>query len=238
MLSTRAANTTSISLSFTRYPFYEKNPYILIKKDRRSPGTMSIRPLLPLLKSEPPRVMISTGYFFPGTDFPRDAGSAQGKVDPMRKQSRIVLTLAGAGLALLLASCSTIPFAQRPKNAMRVVELFTAGDVQSLDNISQVPFLFNGEIVELPEDVNTIWTNLTKSGLKLTGAKVADAQAIGPESYKRFADTMQVRVFFQKYLPKGTALVHLTFSGGSFDLLLGGAHRGYPVVIGIKAGPT
>ncbi len=182
--------------------------------------------------------MILRGYCLSGTDFPRDAGSAQGKVDPMRKQSRVVVTLAGAGLALLLASCSTIPFAQRPKNAMRVVELFNAGDVQSLDNISQVPFLFNGEIVELPEDVNTIWTNLTKSGIKLTDAQVADAQAIGPDSYKQFADTMQVRVFFQKYLPKGSALVHLTFSGGSFDLLLDGAHRGYPVVIGIKAGTT
>ncbi|HUX21779.1 MAG TPA: hypothetical protein VMW69_11115 [Spirochaetia bacterium] len=154
----------------------------------------------------------------------------------MKNPSRVAAALFGAALALLLSSCSTVPFAQRPKNAMRVIELFNSGDVQSLDNISQVPFLFNGEIVELREDVNTIWSNLSKSGLKLTNAQVADAQPIGPDTYKMFADTMEVKVFFQKYLPKGAALVHITFSGGSFDLLLDGARRGYPLVIGIKAG--
>lgn len=156
----------------------------------------------------------------------------------MKKPSRVAAALFGAIVALFLASCSTVPFAQRPKNALRVVELFNSGDVQSLENISQVPFLFNGEIVELREDVNTIWGNLAKSGLKLTDAQVAEAQPIGPESYKQFADTMEVKVFFEKYLPKGTALVHLTFQGGSFEMLLDGARRGYPVVIGIKAGPT
>jgi len=153
----------------------------------------------------------------------------------MRKRSGAVLAAITGLIALIVASCSTIPFAQRPQNAQRVIDLFNAGDVQTLDNISQVPFLFNGEIVELKSDVDVIWTNLVKSGLKLTEAQVASAAAIDPASYKQFADTMEVRVFFQKYLPKGTAIVHVTFKGGSFDLLLDGARKGYPLVIGIKA---
>lgn len=154
----------------------------------------------------------------------------------MRKSSGAVVAVFIALLALLVASCSTIPFAQRPQNAQRVIDLFNAGDIQRLDAISHVPFLFNGEIVELKSDVNVIWTNLLKSGLKLTDAQVATAAPIGTDSYRQFADTMEVKVFFQKYLPKGTAIVHVTFKDGSFDLLLDGAQKGYPVVIGIKAG--
>lgn len=157
----------------------------------------------------------------------------------MKKPPGALPAAVGAAVVLLLlVSCSTVPFAQRPANALRIVRLFNSGDIQSLDTISQVPFLFNGEIVELREDVNTIWTNLVKSGLKLDEAQVADAKAIGPDSYKQFSDTMEVQVFFGKYLPKGTALVRVAFTGGSFDLLLDGARRGYPVVIGIKAGPA
>lgn len=156
----------------------------------------------------------------------------------MRKLSGAVTVLTAAFLAFALASCSTIPFAQRPKNIMRVIDLFNAGKTASLVDASQVPFLFNGEIVELRGDVSTMWTNLVKSGLKIDDPQIVSTSAIGPESYKIFADSFGVKVFFEKYLPKGTALTKVSFKGGSFDLLLDGAHRGYPVVIGIKAGPA
>ena len=152
-----------------------------------------------------------------------------------RISGALVAVVAGA---ILLASCSTIPFAQRPQNAMRIIDLFNSGNIQALDSDSQIPFLFNGEIVELKEDVNVMWTNMIKSGLKIENPQVTSARAIGPESYKQFADSMQVRVFFQKYLPKGAAIVHVTFKGGSFDLLLDGAKKGFPVVIGIRTGTT
>lgn len=138
----------------------------------------------------------------------------------------------------LLASCATFQYAARPQNVMRVITEFNSGNTASLEGSTQLPFLFNGDIVELREDVATMWTNLVGSGLKIQNAQILENTPATPASYTAFADTMEVRVFFQKYLPKGTRLVRIGFDGGSFDLLLAGPKNGRPVIIGIKGGPT
>lgn len=156
----------------------------------------------------------------------------------MKKVRGPLTVIAAAVLAVALASCSTVPYAQRPRNITRVIDLFNSGNVARLDQISQVPFLFNGEIVELKGDVNMMWSNLVASGLKIEHPRIVATDSIGPRSYLNFADTFSVKVFFQRYIPRGTALTRVGFAGGSFELLLGGRKRGFPVVVGIKAGPT
>jgi hypothetical protein len=146
---------------------------------------------------------------------------------------------AGSGaLLLVLVSCATVPFAKNPDHVLKLVDAFNAHDTTLLVADTSLPFLFNGEIVELKEDATTMWTNLVQSGLTIRDARVTEDVAATPGDYTRFADTMEVRTFFQKYLPKSTMLVRVSFDGGSFFMLLDGSERGYPLILGIEGGPS
>jgi len=156
----------------------------------------------------------------------------------MKKASAWILPSITASILFLLAACATVPYAARPDNVMRVIDQFNAGNSTSLAASTQLPFLFNGEIIELSSDAETMWSNLVKSGIKITGAKIIQDVPATPETYALFADSMEVKAFFGKYLPKGTMYVRVSFDGGSFAMLLDGAKKGYPVIVGIKGGPV
>ena len=88
--------------------------------------------------------------------------------------------------------------------------------------------------MELSEDVQILWTNVTASGLKMADFQVVESGPVGPDTYKEFADTLEAKVFVQKYLPKGTSFVRIKSGAREFDFLLDGARQGQPVVLGFK----
>jgi len=137
-------------------------------------------------------------------------------------------------VVLLLFSCSTIPYGQRPENVNKVIALFNSGDVKALVADSSLPFLFGGEIVELKEDLQTMWSNLVGSGLRFSNAQVVESHPVNETTYKAFVDSLEGKVFMTKYLPKQTAFVRVKCSSGTFDFLLDGSHRGYPLILGFK----
>ncbi len=135
---------------------------------------------------------------------------------------------------LLLFSCSTIPYGQRPENIKKVIALFNSGDVKALVADSSLPFLFGGEIVELKEDLTTMWTNLVGSGLRFSDAQVVESHPVTETTYKAFVDSLEGRVFMSRYLPKETSFVRVKCTSGTFDFLLDGSQRGYPLILGFK----
>ena len=137
-------------------------------------------------------------------------------------------------VVLLLFSCSTIPYGQRPENVKKVIALFNSGDVKALVADSSLPFLFGGEIVELKEDLQTMWSNLVGSGLKLSDAQIIDSRPVNETTYTTFVDNLEGKVFMTKYLPKQTAFVRVKCTSGTFDFLLDGSRQGYPLILGFK----
>ena len=97
--------------------------------------------------------------------------------------------------------------------------------------------MLDGGILLRQADVNAAWSNLKVAGFRIGAPKVVSIAKIDADSYKAFADTMDARVFFKKYLDKSSSLVALDSSDGRYYLILNREVKGYPRVQGFK-GPV
>jgi len=131
------------------------------------------------------------------------------------------LPLAAACLAALaLCSCASIQRAQDEGAVRQVVDFLNAGQSQRLAAMSASPFLLDGEIVALPADVASFWDGIVKAGFRVEGAALDTGTPVGPGSAGRFADTMEVRSFFERYVKQGARVLEMQTSAGARTLLL------------------
>ena len=101
-----------------------------------------------------------------------------------------------------------------------VADLINAGKSAELAAMSGSPFLVDGEVVPLKADVASFWAGIIKAGYRVRDPRLGSAAPAGEESYKQFADTMEVRAFFKNYVKKDTRLLELKTSGGKTILLI------------------
>ncbi len=137
-------------------------------------------------------------------------------------------------LVLFAASCTTTPYSQREANVQRSIELIHSGDAQALVAQSQLPFLFDAEIIMLERDLRTLWENLSEASFTMENAEIEYLGPAGRYSYPPFAVTMEVRTFFKKYVPESSSLVRITADNGEFFLLLGPKKNEAPTFIGYR----
>jgi hypothetical protein len=64
------------------------------------------------------------------------------------------------------------------------------------------------------------WQGIIRAGYRFDGPELERGVLVGPESYREFRDSMEVRTFFKKYVKKGTRLLELRTSDGRTVLLL------------------
>jgi hypothetical protein len=123
-------------------------------------------------------------------------------------------------VALALCSCASIQRARDQGNMDRLAALLSSGDWEELAKISSTPFLLDQEIILLEGDVRTFWSSIVQVGFKVQEPVLEEATRIGPESYREFRDSMEVRTFFKKYLKKNSRILQLRTSTGERILLL------------------
>jgi hypothetical protein len=128
------------------------------------------------------------------------------------KSPRLVL-LVPLAAALALASCASIQRSQDQGKVREVADLINAGDSAKLATLSASPFLLDGEIVPLPADVASFWQGISKAGFRVEGAALDRGVPVAADSYKDFADTMEVKSFFARYV-KNARVIDLTTSAG------------------------
>jgi hypothetical protein len=121
---------------------------------------------------------------------------------------------------LLLASCASIQRSKDEGNIERISELINTGQAEKLTTMSELPFLLDQEIIVLPKDVATFWSTIVEVGFKVEQPALERGVRVGPESYKEFYDSMEVKTFFKKYLKKQSRLLELKTSTGQRILLL------------------
>ena len=102
----------------------------------------------------------------------------------------------------------------------QVADLINSGDSVQLASHSESPFLLDGEIVPLPADVASFWQGIAKAGYRVEGAALDRGAPVGADSYKDFADTMEVKSFFSRYVKDGARVLELTTSAGTHIRLL------------------
>jgi hypothetical protein len=135
------------------------------------------------------------------------------------KISRLLL-VAPLAAALALASCASMQRSQDQGTVRQVAELINSGDTVKLAAMSGSPFLLDGEIVPLAADVSSFWQGIVKAGFRVEGAALDRGVPVGAESYKDFADTMEVKSFFSRYVKDGARVLEMTTSKGTRIRLL------------------
>lgn len=139
--------------------------------------------------------------------------------------------------ALGLASCASLSPVPREKDVLRLVDLINAGKVTSVEGLSQTPFALDTETLYLESDVETLWNNLAGASFAMNDARFAGREKVASDSWKTFADSYDMKNFFEKYTGKDTYLVTVETAEGRYYLLLERKIKGYPRVRGLK-GPV
>jgi hypothetical protein len=137
-----------------------------------------------------------------------------------------------AGVLLLLGACVT--FKVDEDQVAKIIKLINSGDTDKLARVTRVPFLLDGEIIALQDDAGLLWKNLAQAGFTLQNAALADLIPVKEDTYKLFADTWEVEVFFKKYVPPKSMVAQIKADNGDFLLLLDGEKKGYAQILGIK----
>jgi hypothetical protein len=122
--------------------------------------------------------------------------------------------------SVALFSCASIQRSQDQGTVRQVADLINSGNSAHLASLSASPFLLDGEIIPLPADVASFWQGIAKAGFRVEGTALDRGVPVGAESYKDFANTMEVRSFFSQYVKNGTRVLDLTTSAGTRIRLL------------------
>ncbi len=119
-----------------------------------------------------------------------------------------------------MVSCASLQHSWDKGNVETVARLINQGQAAKLAEMSAAPFLVDGEILALKADVASFWEGIIKAGYKVEGPALGEADKVTPQSYKLFADTMEVKSFFAAYVKKDTRVLELRTSGARGRILL------------------
>lgn len=156
----------------------------------------------------------------------------------IRKKVRpLALLSAILAVSLALLSCTSAPYAQKESSVLKLVDLINSGGVGEIDGLTPTPFALDGETLYLDSDVATYWANLKAASFALTDARFVSADHLKGDSFKAFADSFDMKNFFEKYTGKDTSLVTIDAKEGRYYFLLERKVAGYPKVRGMK-GPV
>jgi len=148
-------------------------------------------------------------------------------------KSGVTLT-AAAVLLLIFTGCSSLPVSQRSSSVESLVYRLHTGDAEAAADLTDVPFLLDGEILMTERDARLMWENLKKAPGLLADAEVLSITPAVPADYTKFSDSSDMRVFFERALPENPTLVEIETSFGRFLLLVSGKRLGIPVLAGMK----
>ncbi|ULQ60306.1 hypothetical protein K7I13_03075 [Brucepastera parasyntrophica] len=142
-----------------------------------------------------------------------------------------------AVLLAVLASCSSSPHVQKEADVLKLIRLINEGKVTEVEGLSPAPFVLDSETLYLESDIETLWKNLKAASFTMSNAVFVQTEHITPDSYKIFADTFDMKNFFEKYTDKDTSVVTIDTADGRYYLILERKVKGYPKIRGFK-GPV
>lgn len=147
--------------------------------------------------------------------------------DKRMKQAAAIL------LCVLVAGCATFSAGRYEKATADIADMIDSGDVRGLVASSETPFLLDGELIMLEQDVSTFWTNIVEAGFRIGSTSAVMAQPLDDQSFAEFAQTMEVKTFFQKYISEIGSVVVLKTDSFQLLLLLD-RDRGRTTIVGFK----
>ncbi len=131
-------------------------------------------------------------------------------------------------------SCATMPVSQNKEAAAELIEKINTASPAELAGRSDLPFLFDEELVVLEGDLDILWSNLRAAGFSLDPAAAAEPSAVAPADYALYGDSFEIEAFFAQYIDESASMLKVRNSFGHFILLLQGEKDGLPMIKGMR----
>ena len=157
---------------------------------------------------------------------------------------KTILLFLLAWVVLGLLSCTT--YSMKKTSSDKVINLVNTKNSIVLSEITSLPFLFDKEIIVLGKESSIIWQNISNAGFSFEEIIDAESISVSAKDYLFFGNTMEVKTWFEKYLPKKASLVKINCKNGLYYMILGGkkkaadssgAKKDYPAICGFT-GPV
>jgi hypothetical protein len=140
-------------------------------------------------------------------------------------------------LLVAVVGCATFNPKEEERGLSAVISLLNKGDGDALAELSSIPFLFDAEILLVKQDVEILWKNAVKAGFTIANPRIVDIEPADTGMAKLFSDSMEVEVFFKKYIPKRAVFARVQSDSGTYLFILGDHVGGLPTIVAFK-GPT
>jgi len=111
-------------------------------------------------------------------------------------------------------ACTTMNVIDHKAGVLSVINDINKSNTQALITCSKVPFLFDGEILLRKADVSILWNNLKEADFNIDDPLITAIEKVNQDTYKEFADTMEVKVFFNKYISTDCVLIRVKSTNG------------------------
>jgi hypothetical protein len=121
---------------------------------------------------------------------------------------------------LILASCSTLPDGQAVKAAAGLAESLQEKDAAALNGDSGTPFLFETEILNAPVQLSALWESLAASGYDFQPAGDILVLEYNGDTWKRFSESREVQIWFERRGPDKPAIVRIPTAGGGLIVIV------------------
>jgi hypothetical protein len=135
--------------------------------------------------------------------------------------------------AILIAGCATLGTGFAARDFERAVAIINSQDAGGIIQNTSAPFVFESEMLLRQSDVEAVWSHLSENGFELVNPIVTETNKIDDSTYRVFSESEEMRIFFSKYIPKGSALGRVDTDNGTFYLLIGRGADGYSAILGI-----
>ncbi len=153
------------------------------------------------------------------------------------KQILIIFGVLVFYAVFLFSGCATTRGVPREGAVENLMELINSGNTEMIVNITNTPMLVDGEMVNRDQEVTSFWAQVNKAGFRIQTGKDIRIQPVDSDTYLLFGDTMEVKTFFSKYVPKTAVTAEIEGTGGKYVFLLSGRNGKYPYLFGFT-GPV
>lgn len=123
-------------------------------------------------------------------------------------------------LSFLFFSCASMGSGFYEETGLTVTDQLNQGMHESLSDESVYPFVFETEILASDSQIKMLWEGLSGAGYVLDNPEVVLNRVVTVEDSSLFADSWEIKSFFEKYLEDSDRLLQVNGSDRGCYFLL------------------
>ena len=133
----------------------------------------------------------------------------------------------------VLAGCITLE--QRLSQAAEnVIDMINEGQADDLADMTVTPFLLDGEIIILDQDMRDFWANIIEAGFEIGTPVLIESIPLQEDTFRQFAETKEVQSYFAKYVSEDCHVVIVETESMRFLFLMDRPEKKKSKIIGFK----